>query len=159
MTNNSILKINGSKDENSTLLDKHVESKSKEISENEWRKKIKINNSSIANNSKQFPNVNTINGKGGSANSTYANKTSTSSTERRYEALITKITDGKGVAVTTLGEYFYDSNKFASRIDALEFAWEFLEFEDIKYMDTMITLIKDGWSGTFGELISCAKNI
>ena len=118
-----------------------------------------IKNANSSTNSKQLPRAKTINNIANTSNTSYSNKTTTSSIERRYEVLITKITDGKGVAVTTLGEYFYNSNKFASRIDALEFAWEFLEFEDSGYMDTMITLIKDGWSGSFGELISCAKNI
>ena len=131
-----------------------------DFSNNDLAKKMAIKKNTIISNNKQIAHGNSINGNSGATNSTFTNKiNATSSLERRYEKLISEINQGKGKAVTTLGGFLFESNKFASKIDALEFAWEFLEYEEYGYLDTMITLIEDGWQGTFGQLISCAKNI
>lgn len=79
--------------------------------------------------------------------------------EKKYENIIKSIGGNLGNASVLFADFLFKKHKFNSRIEALEFSVDILLHEDDNFLETLASLLKDGWSQGAGELIRCARKL
>ena len=75
---------------------------------------------------------------------------------RKIIALVDPI---KAEAIVSLGEKLCRENPKIGKLESVLLATELIHNKDESFCSTITTLLNDGWSGSLGELMECAREL
>lgn len=65
----------------------------------------------------------------------------------------------RGAAVAALARYLVSAGRSANLVDGAELAADLLGAEATESCEAVTTLLADGWDGTLGALLACARTL
>lgn len=77
----------------------------------------------------------------------------------KVSKILTLVVPGKAAAITLLSAKFYKDNPKIGNLESLLLATELLHNKDDNFCSTVATLLDDGWGGSVGELLECAREL
>ena len=77
--------------------------------------------------------------------------------EEQWEALVVSACGLRGPAVRALAGYLRSAQPALGRFQAAWMSVELLEQEPVSVCETLTVLIRDGWEGSLGGLLACAR--
>jgi hypothetical protein len=75
---------------------------------------------------------------------------------RKILALVEPV---KAQAIVSLGEKLYKDNPKIGKLESVLLAAELIHNKDDSFCSTINTLLNDGWGGSLGELLECAREL
>ena len=79
--------------------------------------------------------------------------------ERSWEQVVYLACGQRGPAVKSLTDHLCHGQTGLQRVHATAIAVELLQCESVATCETIQVLLKDGWSGILGELLTCARKL
>lgn len=77
----------------------------------------------------------------------------------KVNKILTLVDPGKAQAITLLSAKLYKDNPKIGNLESLLLAAELLHNKDNNFCSTIATLLNDGWNGSLGELLECAREL
>lgn len=79
--------------------------------------------------------------------------------ERMLAVVVALAPPGRGKAVDMLTRFLVRTHRCPDLVCAAELATDLLEVEETSTLEMLAVLLADGWEGTLGELLACARAV
>jgi hypothetical protein len=77
----------------------------------------------------------------------------------KVRKILTLVEPVKAQAIVLLGEKLYKENPKIGKLESILLATELIHCKDDSFCSTITTLLNDGWGGSLGELLECAREL